>query len=380
MAAKIAIVSPTFPPYRGGMGKVAEMDARQLAGLGYEVRVYAPSGAAAPAGAAYAVHGLRSRLRTGNAALVPEVKRLRREYPLVMLHYPFFGGAEPLAFCGRGPGKLAIVYHMDVIGRGWLRAAFALHTRWVMPRIMRSADRIIVTSFDYLRSSNLAPLFGRREGLFRELPPSVDTEIFSPGGKPPRLLDRYGLDLADRIVVFTGGLDRAHYFKGVPLLFEALATRRLAGVKAVLVGDGDLRPEFEARAAGLGLSGRVVFAGSVSEADLPDHYRLGDVFAFPSTDRSEAFGIAALEALATGLPVAASDLPGVRTIVREGETGFLTPPGGVSGLAARLADLLGDDALRQRLGTNARRLAVEEYAEPVRARRLGRVAAELLKP
>ncbi len=380
MGYKIAIVSPTFPPYRGGIGKVAELDARQLAALGHEVHVFAPAGAAAPAGAGYAVHGLRPVCRCGNAALVTGVRRLRREFPLVLLHYPFFGGAEPLALWGRGPGKLAVVYHMDVVGKGWLRAAFGLHTRWLMPRIMRAADRVIVTSFDYLRYSNLSPVFPGRQSLFRELPPSVDTGRFSPGGKPPRLLDRHGLDLADRVVVFVGGLDQAHYFKGVPVLLQALATRALKGVKVVIVGDGGLRPGYEALADRLGLAGRVIFAGAASDADLPDYYRLGDVFAFPSVDRSEAFGIAALEALASGLPVAATDLPGVRTIVRQDETGLLAPPGSVSGLAARLSDLLGDDALRQRLGSAARRMAVEEYDDAVRARRLDQIVSELLKP
>jgi len=384
MPEKIAIVTPTFPPYRGGIGKLAELDARQLAGAGFDVTVLRPEPRqpAPEPPAPYAVRGLKPRGRFGNAAFVPGVRSALKEFPLVFLHYPFFGAAEVLWLARKfgGRAKLALVYHMDVVGRGPLGAFFRWHTRFCMPRILRSADRVIVTSFDYFRNSNAAPLLRRNESFFRELTPSVDAARFSPGGKPPALLARYGLDASDRIVVFVGGLDRAHYFKGIPALLRALTVRDLAGAKAVIVGGGDLRPEYEKLAAELGLSGRVVFAGPVSDAELPDHYRLGDVFAFPSIDRSEAFGVAALEALSSGLPVVASDLPGVRTIVRHGETGYRVRPGSVSGLADGLARLLNDPVLRQRLGENARRVAVEEYSDAVRARKLRQIAAELLAP
>jgi len=381
MPQKIAIITPTFPPYRGGMGKLAELDAKQLAELGHEVHVYRPEPrqpAAAPA-QPFAVHDLRPWFRFGNAALVPDVRRVLRQYPLVFLHYPFFGAAEIVAWCRRSaPGtKLVIVYHMDVVGRGLLGAFFRWHTRWCLPRILRTADRVIVTSFDYLNSSNAEPL-RKRQVKFRELAPSVDSARFAPDGKPTRLLSRYGLKADDRVVLFVGGLDRAHYFKGIPSLLQALMIKELAGARAVIVGDGDLRPEYEKLAAKLGPAGRVVFAGGVSDEDLPDHYRLADVFAFPSVDRSEAFGVAALEALASGVPVVASDLPGVRTIVRQGETGFRAPPGSVSGLAAGLVRVLNDDILRRRLGAAARQMVTAEYSDEVRRKRLQQIVTEVL--
>jgi glycosyltransferase involved in cell wall biosynthesis len=243
---------------------------------------------------------------------------------------------------------------------------------------MRASDRIIATSFDYLMHSDIAAVFRRQGDRFRELPPSVDTGRFAPGGKPTRLLARYGLDVTDRVVLFVGGLDRAHYFKGIPLLLQALTTKELSAAKAVVVGEGDMRPEYEALAARSGLASRVVFTGGVDEDELPDHYRLGDVFAFPSVDKSEAFGVAALEALASGLPVVASDLPGVRTIIRHGETGFCVPPGSVSAMVSRLDQLLDDEVMRQRFGMTARKMVEEEYADSVRLKRLGQITAELL--
>lgn len=380
MPKSAAIITSTYPPYRGGMGKVAETDAAQLAALGFDVTVYAPGETPGRRGDVL-VRRLAAPLRWGNGAFVPGAAAVPGRHDVTVLHYPFFGGAEPLAAWrrlggGRG-GKLVLTYHMDVAGTGALKPFIAAHSRLVMPSIVRLADRVLVTSFDYARSSLVGPLFAAAPERFRELPPAVEVRRFSPSAKSAALLARYRIAPASRVVVFVGGLDRAHYFKGVPNLLAALATRLLDGVTAVIVGDGDLRPSFEARARELGIAGRVVFAGAVPEDELADHHRLGDVFAFPSVDRSEAFGIAALEALSCGVPAVASDLAGVRTVVRDGETGLLTPPGSASALARRLKEMLGDENARRAMGEAGRRMAVTEYSEERRAERWKGILSEL---
>lgn len=381
MAKRIAIVTPAFPPYRGGIGTVAAQDAEALTALGFEVHVYAPSkgdSSAADAAHPYAVHRLKQWLQLGHGAFAPEVGGLLGRYDLTVLQYPFFGGAEPLWVSKKlgAKGKLAMVYHMDVEGAGSLKPFIALHTRWLMPSIIKTADAVIPTTNDYCQHSAVMPLIKSKPARFAELPPSVDTARFSPAPKPAALLARYGIAPADKVIVFCGGLDTPHYFKGVPSLLAALADTKLAGVRAVIVGDGNLRPTFEERARTLGIADRVTFAGNVSDAELPDHYRLGDVFAFPSIDRSEAFGIAALEAAACGLPVVASDLPGVRTVVREGITGRRVMAGSVSLLTSALADVLGDEQLRRRLGDAGAAMAQSEYSLQRRPERWRKILAD----
>jgi glycosyltransferase involved in cell wall biosynthesis len=378
-AKTAAILTPTYPPYRGGIGKVAEADAEQLVALGFEVTVCAPGTERGRRGNVL-MRPLTALARWGNGAFVPGAVTVPKRHGVTVLHYPFFGGAEPLAVgrrLGVGGGKVVLTYHMDVEGTGLLKPFIAAHSRWWMPSIVRMADRILVTSLDYARSSRVATLLAEEPERFRELPPAVDVRNFSPGKKSDALLAKYGITTAERVVVFVGGLDRAHYFKGVPNLLAALATRELAGVRAVIVGDGDLRSSFEALARTYGLGKRVAFAGGVADSDLADHYRLGDVFAFPSIDRSEAFGIAALEALSCGVSVVASDLPGVRTIVRDGDTGLLTPPGSASALAGRLRRLLDDVNGRRMMGEAGRRMAVTEYSEERRLERWRTILAEL---
>lgn len=379
-AERIAVITPTFLPYKGGMCVVAEQDARQLAGLGYDVDVLVP-GQERGATDGYSVKAMRSWGSYGNAAFVPGVFGRCGEYDLVVLHYPFYGGAEPVALA-KYFGKcrrLAIYYHMDTLGKGIVRAVSRFHAIFIRSAVLNAADRILVTSFDYAKSSALRGRFLNRPELFRELPPAVDTDRFSPGGKSKSLAERYGLDLLRPIVVFVGGLDRAHYFKGVDRLIEALSVSGMDEVQALIVGGGELVDEYREHAEKVGVSGRVSFSGPVSDEELPLHYRLGDAFAFPSIDRSEAFGIAALEAMSCGVPVVASDLPGVRTIVRPEETGYLAKPKSVSALAARLMDILLDKRLQREFRQAGRQMALDEYSESWRSGRWERIAAELLK-
>lgn len=384
----IAIVTPVFPPYRGGIGKVAQEDAAQLAALGFDVTVYVPvprGGKAVPIadGAPYRVVQTKPFVRYGLGALMPGYASLLKTHDAVLLHYPFYGGAEPLwlgkmlGFGRSRRSKLITTYHMDVVGAGWLGAYMGWHSRIWMPRIIWRSDKVLVTSFDYARNGLLAEPFGSAPQKFGELPPSVDVQRFSPGLKSAELLARYGLRADEKVVVQVGGLDQAHYFKGVPYLLEALSDARLAGVRAVIVGEGDLRATLEARARELGVAERVTFAGSVPEAELPDHYRLADVFAFPSIDKTEAFGIAALEAAACGVPIVASALAGVRTVARDGINGLLVPPSKPESLAAAIADLLTGDVRREVMGSAGRKIAVEEYSDEARLARWKTLLTEL---
>jgi glycosyltransferase involved in cell wall biosynthesis len=155
-------------------------------------------------------------------------------------------------------------------------------------------------------------------------------------------------------------MDSAHAFKGVPELLMAL--RFLPGAHALLVGDGDLRPKFEQQAHDLNIASRVHFLGRTDDATKVDALRTADVFAFPSTRPAEAFGLVALEAMACGVPVVASDLPGVRTVVQQGKTGWLVRPGSVTELVTALEKVVSSDARRREMGEAARSFAVDRFS------------------
>lgn len=144
--------------------------------------------------------------------------------------------------------------------------------------------------------------------------------------------------------------------KGIKYLIEAIS--HLDGLHLEIAGDGPERAELERHAAMFGVSDDVTFAGWVDEiSEMMSHW---DIYVQPSV--AEGFGIAALEAMALGIPVIATDVGGLREIIVEGETGYLVPPKNPGKLAARIRELGNDSGLRARLGEAARKRAATEFS------------------
>ncbi|HEY8927454.1 MAG TPA: N-acetyl-alpha-D-glucosaminyl L-malate synthase BshA [Polyangia bacterium] len=145
----------------------------------------------------------------------------------------------------------------------------------------------------------------------------------------------------------------------VRIFHAAAALRPELPLTLALVGDGPDRAAVEALAAELGVRDRVQLLGE--RVDLPSLLRASDLFLLPS--ETESFGLAALEAMACGLPVVASDVGGLPEVVVHGETGFLAPVGDVAAMARHVARLLGDECERARFGAAAR-ARVEAHFRP----------------
>jgi glycosyltransferase involved in cell wall biosynthesis len=217
-----------------------------------------------------------------------------------------------------------------------------------------------VSSQEYAESCALSDVSGALDKL-EVVPFGIDLEIFRPG-RDEAFRESLGLSADEPVLFFIGGLDRAHYFKGLPVLIEALEGLKEKPWKLVVAGDGDLRDIFVAQARTVGLTDRILFIGSIAEADKPRAYRAADIHVFPSIDRSEAFGLVALEAAASGIPCVASSLPGVRSVVKHEETGLLVESEKPVELRAAIERLLDDHELRVRLGASARARAEREFA------------------
>ena len=118
------------------------------------------------------------------------------------------------------------------------------------------------------------------------------------------------------------------------------AIRRRVRARFILVGDGPVRPDIERRVAEYGLTGDVAFVGE--EQDLVPWLSAADLFLLPSAQ--ESFGLAALEAMACGVPVVASNVGGLPEIIEDGVTGFLCPPDAADAMADRSVEVLIDGA------------------------------------
>jgi glycosyltransferase involved in cell wall biosynthesis len=344
---------------------VAFHQARCLAAAGVDVTVFTTRTRETPiAPAGVSVVTLKPLLARGNAACLPQVLWRTTAYDIIHVHYPFFGTAEILALRRLfARPRIVLQYQFDVVGQALSAHLFRWHRRLLLPIVLRGADAVVVTSMDYAASSFLHPKLRTLRKRLAVIPAGVDLTHFSPGSGGG-LARKLGLN--DRpVVFFLASLDRAHYFKGLPVFLEAL--RDLPDVAAIIGGDGSLRPSYELEASRHGLSERVRFVGNIPDAVLPQYYREADVVVLPSVDATEAFGLVLLEAMACATPVVASDLPGVRTLVAEGRNGCLAQPGNPRDLARAIARCL---ERRKELGRNGRQIMESSYGWEATTRRL----------
>lgn len=353
---RVVHLSCVAPPEIGGIGRVASIEVDSLCARGIDAMLISST-------------SCRSFWRYGNAAALDlrSVMEELRNADIVHLHYPFYGTAGMIANLRRRKiiRRLVITLHMDATATGFKKLYFNIHRKFLQPYILRTADAMCISSLDYARHSSFAPFADR----LIELPFGVDEKKFSPSQ------DARPTDAAT--LLFVGGMDRAHAFKGVEVLLRALARMR-QNVTLFLVGDGDLRPSYETLARELGVSDRVTFCGRVSEDELPHLYRRALILVLPSVSGAEAFGLAALEAQACGVPVVASDLPGVRTVVAHGETGFLVPPCDAHALAERLTYLCEHADVRRVMGRRARERVLERFTWSRHIERLIQQYGELM--
>lgn len=219
------------------------------------------------------------------------------------------------------------------------------------------------------------------------IPPGVDLDLFRP--IPVAVAKEYvGMPLEHHSVLFVGRIDPV---KGIDVWFHAMAlvVREIPALRGnmcvCLIGgdvDEEMSPDAElarlqALKDELGIGDLVTFLGRREQSALPYYYVAADVVVMPSL--YESFGMVALEAMACGTPVVASDVGGLSFLVRDGETGFLVPECEPRALADCLGQLLRDAGLRARLGKRGIEIA-RQYAWAKIADRIEEVYQSLSTP
>jgi D-inositol-3-phosphate glycosyltransferase len=235
-------------------------------------------------------------------------------------------------------------------------------------RIAATVERISVSTEH--EGEQLRKLYGLSPSSFQIIPCGVDLDAFTPGTPAEREMARQRFASDGRpMLLFVGRLDA---IKDLDLLLVSVARMRTDAALHIVGGDPDGDPELDrlrALACDLGVAERVRFPGAVAQRDLPDYYRAAD--ALVVTSRYESFGLAAVEALASGTPVVAAQVGGLPSIITHGENGLLVRWRCPEAFAEQLDLLLEDTALRARLSATARssveRFSWERIGDEVRA-------------
>jgi len=202
----------------------------------------------------------------------------------------------------------------------------------------------------------------------------VDSMLFSPEGRDVR----HDFGFGDAPVVLC--VSRLVPIKNVALFVEAIAIarHRRPDMRAVVVGDGPLEDALKQRASALGVGDAIHFAGYIEQEALPRWYRAADLFAL-SSDFDNSPNVV-LEAMASGLPIVATDVGGVSEFVDAPSGGSLVPKGDATAMAAEILAMLSDDATRRAAGIFNRQRAMTDFswrksAEQLLAAYRGAVAA-----
>jgi N-acetyl-alpha-D-glucosaminyl L-malate synthase BshA len=281
-------------------------------------------------------------------ALTSKIVEVSRREPLDLIHAHYALPHATSAYLARAllateaPGsapKLITTLHGTDITLVGSDASFLPLTRFSI-----LASDAVTTPSAWLAAATHEKLDVPRSFAIEVVPNFVDTERFSPGPQLERTAPNPPATL-----VHVSNFRPLKRVEDVVRIFAQVRAARPARLR--LVGDGPERPRVEAQLADLGLTAEVEFLGE--RIDLPGVLRDAALFLLPS--ETESFGLAALEAMACGLPVIASAVGGLPEVVVDGETGFLRPVGDVDAMAACALRLLQDEPLRRRMATAARR-------------------------
>jgi glycosyltransferase involved in cell wall biosynthesis len=207
---------------------------------------------------------------------------------------------------------------------------------------LRLADAIVADGF---AAEHLPAALGRP---VEHVPKGVDVSIFRPDG-PNR---RAALGLEGQRVALVAS--RLVPIKNVALAIDAMsiAARACPNLRLLVVGDGPLRAALESRVATLGVTEQVIFAGRVDHGAMPEWYRSVDLFVLPSEFDNSPNVV--LEAMASGLPVVATDVGGVRQYMQHGVNGSLVPAGDAAALSDAIARYGDDRDLSAQVGRRNR--------------------------
>lgn len=373
---KIAQLTPYFHPHLGGVESHVLELSKHLMDLGHEVLVVTTK--LEDTGSEDTVEGVPVKRVEPltiflSTPIVPGVRDILSEEDYDILH----GHSPPplMSFFGVRSSKkkdvpFVLTYHCDLeIPQTFGPLIVNLYERSFGTYTVSEADKIITTTTSYGATS---------KAVWHEeadiIPNAVDEDRFHPSNDGSHIREKLGIG-DKKLITYVG---RIVYHKGLEYFVRAANYLEEENVQFLLVGTGDFRPELEKIIKREGLEDKVMFAGRVPKEELPNYYAATDIFVLPSVSRLEAFGIVALEAMASSVPVIVSDIPGVRDVIVEGEHGLLAEPMNSEDLAGKIRTLIKNPEMAEKMGKSGRKRVEERFTWTKVAKKIERVYESVL--
>lgn len=271
------------------------------------------------------------------------------EGDIIHLHEP-----NPIAalacLYGSRRKKIVVTYHYDIVKQKLLFQFY----KFIQYRILSRADKIIVTSRNNMIYSGVLSRYTSKCAV---IPLGIDINKFSPSDSVIMESEKIRNSYNTPLVLFVG---RLTYYKGVEYLLKAVV-----GLNCTLLVIGKGEEEMRLREIA-GNSPNIFFLKNVE--DVVPYYYASRVFVLPSVEKSEAFGIVQLEAMACKLPVICTNLKsGVPEVQIHGETGLIVEPRDIAGLRKAIEFFMNNPDQQQKFGIAARNRVMENFTNEINA-------------
>lgn len=286
-----------------------------------------------------------------------EISKLSHKVDVLHLHVPNVTMLLALVKID-STAPLVITYHSDIVRQRLLYQCL----RPLEDAIFRRASRILATSQAYIDGSDT---LRRHIQQVEVVPFGIDLAPFQRPTSDARAFERQlSLEHSTPLWLAVG---RLVYYKGLDIAIKALT--KVPG-KLLLVGSGPLEERLRAQAKRLGVIDRIIWKARLSDDELVGAYHAATALWFPSNARSEAFGLAQVEAMASGCPVINTNIAGsgVARVSRHNETGLTIPINNPDALASAACQLWQDSELRHRFAESGRERAASRFSHRIMAR------------
>jgi glycosyltransferase involved in cell wall biosynthesis len=384
---KIAVLTSSYPRFPGdGTAPFIMAFCEGLSALGHDVRVFAPYDPEVIPDENNKVHvNWFKYIWPDKWNVIGHARSLRADVrlrPIAYILLPFY------ILCA----ALSLIRNIN------LQRADLIHVHWILPNGLAAMFASILKGIPYVVSLHGSDMYlARRNKLFRSisrmifnhaggvtacspellqaalemgapersilLPYGVDTHKFNPEQSNPQIRGSLNSN-HDEVLILS--LGRLVYKKGFNILIDSIPTvvKAEPKVKVIIGGDGPLKVELADQIELLEMDRYIHLAGTIPWDEIPEYLASGDIFVLPSIrdkyGNIDGLPNVLLEAMSSGKPVIASDIPGVKNVLEDGHTGLLVPSGDSTELSRAIIALVENPSLRKKLGDGAR-ISIQEH-------------------
>ena len=276
------------------------------------------------------------------------LKKLSKDRDILHFHLPF-----PLAVMSyllvKPKGKIVIWWHSDILKP---KSLYKLYKPFLR-RFLNKVDKIIVATPYHIKNSDILKDFEERCEV---IPYGIDIKQFNFTDEIKEKVEKIREEYGPKIILFVG---RLIYYKGLDYLIKAMEG---VNAKLLIIGEGYLKENLKKLLNKLRMENKIYFLGRVSNSEIVAYYYACDIFVLPSVEKTEAFGLVQLEAMACGKSVVNTNHPtGVPYVSLDRITGLTVPPKDSEALAKAINILLNDESLRKKYGENGRKRVEKEF-------------------